>query len=185
MILAMIRHGQTDDNQKKLIQGRVDNPLNVFGKSQALKIGNTLKTQNINWDFIVSSPLSRAYETARIIKSTLNLEHQIDLNPMFVERDFGSLDGMSIKEAFPLIGNDYQAPDYENDQTLIQRVVSALKTLYQMHKEHHGILVTHSQVIKALLVYMHPDTYSFTNFTIENGQAVFIKVFEHGFELIQ
>ncbi len=60
MILAMVRHGQTHYNQKGIIQGRIDNPLNENGKHQAKALASFLKTKDLSFDALCSSPLSSA-----------------------------------------------------------------------------------------------------------------------------
>ena len=65
MKLYLVRHGETDWNKVKKIQGQVDIPLNQFGKHLAEETAEGL--HDIQFDLCISSPLSRAYETARII----------------------------------------------------------------------------------------------------------------------
>ena len=65
MKLYLVRHGETDWNKVKKIQGQVDIPLNQFGKRLAEETAEGLR--DIPFDLCISSPLSRAHETARII----------------------------------------------------------------------------------------------------------------------
>ena len=65
MKLYLVRHGETDWNKVKRIQGQVDIPLNQFGKRLAEETAEGLR--DIPFDLCISSPLSRAHETARII----------------------------------------------------------------------------------------------------------------------
>ena len=65
MKIYVTRHGQTELNAKKLMQGRSDNPLNDTGREQARAARE--KIGNIKFDALYSSPLSRAVETASII----------------------------------------------------------------------------------------------------------------------
>ena len=65
MKLYRVRDGETDWNKVKKIQGQVDIPLNQFGKHLAEETAEGL--HDIPFDLCISSPLSRAYETARII----------------------------------------------------------------------------------------------------------------------
>lgn len=96
MIVAFIRHGQTDWNRDGLLQGSSDIPLNDTGRAQARDAFMTLRSRP--WDAVVSSPLRRARETARIIAEGL----EIPLGPAYpglVERDYGSLEGTSAAAA--------------------------------------------------------------------------------------
>ena len=65
MKLWITRHGQTDYNKMKIMQGRVDKPLNETGIAQAHEIRKSL--EGITFDAVYSSPLSRAVKTAAII----------------------------------------------------------------------------------------------------------------------
>ena len=65
--LYLCRHGQTDWNAEKKIQGSVDRELNELGERQALLIGEALKTVDIT--LVASSPLSRAFRTADLAMS--------------------------------------------------------------------------------------------------------------------
>ena len=65
MMIYVTRHGQTDLNAKKLMQGRSDIPLNDTGRAQARAARE--KLGNIKFDAVYSSPLCRAVETASII----------------------------------------------------------------------------------------------------------------------
>ena len=66
MRMYITRHGQTDWNINHRLQGRTDIPLNALGKAQAVTCGEAL--QGVGIELIITSPLSRAYETAEIIR---------------------------------------------------------------------------------------------------------------------
>ena len=74
MKICLIRHGETDWNVIGKLQGREDIPLNENGKIQAQYCGKALK--NMVWTTIITSPLSRARQTAEIIAGVLNI-HEI------------------------------------------------------------------------------------------------------------
>ena len=58
--LYLLRHGQTEFNVKKLVQGRCDSPLTDLGRQQAAKAAAWLKARDVTPDKVVSSPLSPA-----------------------------------------------------------------------------------------------------------------------------
>jgi uncharacterized phosphatase len=96
MTVAFIRHGQTDWNRDGLLQGSSDIPLNDTGREQAHDAFMTLRSRP--WDAVVSSPLQRARETARIIADGLD----IPLGPAYpglVERNYGPFEGTSAADA--------------------------------------------------------------------------------------
>ena len=82
--ICLIRHGQTDWNKQKLIQGRIDNPLNKVGRENSKLSASKITSLNITWDEFLSSPLKRAYETAQIIKNELNFNKEIIIIPNFL-----------------------------------------------------------------------------------------------------
>ena len=65
MILYMIRHGETDFNRQRRIQGQSDIPLNAWGRELARRTGKGL--EDVRFDLVVTSPLIRAKETAQLI----------------------------------------------------------------------------------------------------------------------
>lgn len=177
MILAMVRHGQTDFNSRGLIQGLTDNPLDETGRLQAKNVVKTLNAEKESFDAFLSSPLSRALETAHIIAQALNYEKPIHVIQRFTERDFYHLDGLSIKEAMPLVNQkNYNYPGYEDDKKLIQRVVKETFKLAALYRNQKILCVAHSHVIKSLLAYIDPVTYSYTNYSINNGDILYFKI---------
>jgi uncharacterized phosphatase len=177
MILAMVRHGQTAYNAKRLVQGRVNNALNDTGKKQALDLSSVLLKKNEVFDRVLSSPLSRALETAFIINQALNIGKPIFIVPNFTERDFNLLDGVGVDEAMSLIRQkDYTHDGYEMDKQLIYRVVNATLQLTKDFKNQTLLAVAHSHVIKALLVYVDPIRFSFTDYILNNGEIVYFEI---------
>ena len=85
-----LRHGETDWNASGLAQGRTDIPLNAIGRAQADAASRVLAECPI--DRIVSSPLSRARETASIVGDRLGLSDLV-LDPGLVEVSFGAEEG--------------------------------------------------------------------------------------------
>ena len=65
LILDIVRHGQTQGNAKQIVEGIIDTPLNEKGRQQAKYAGEWLK--NETYDFVFTSDLERAKETASII----------------------------------------------------------------------------------------------------------------------
>lgn len=96
MIVAFIRHGQTDWNREGLLQGSTDIPLNDTGREQARDALMTLRSRP--WDAVVSSPLRRARETAAIIAEGLGVELGRAYDDL-VERDYGALEGTPSADA--------------------------------------------------------------------------------------
>ncbi len=94
-ILFLFRHGETDWNREGRLQGHTDTPLNATGLAQAQVLGETLRTHRL--DAVVSSDLSRARTTARIVAETLGL-------PLFTdaglrETNVGAAEGLLWADA--------------------------------------------------------------------------------------
>ena len=179
MQLVMVRHGQTDYNAKRLVQGRINNPLNTHGKKQARELAQIFIDQQEKFTRIVSSPLSRALETANIIRKKLKLEEPIIVDHQLIERDFNELDGLSVDIAMPLIKKEgYTHPGYEMDDVLINRVTKAVKKLSTRFVNQNVLCVVHSHVIKALLVHVNPNEFSFADYLLQNGDVIYFEV-EH------
>nr|WP_206686631.1 MULTISPECIES: histidine phosphatase family protein [Microbacterium] len=97
--MTLVRHGETDWNLNRLIQGSTDIPLNDTGRAQARATALRLREQLTGHDPVVvaSSDLSRAHETARIIAAELEASapHQY---PALRERGYGEAEGMDVHE---------------------------------------------------------------------------------------
>lgn len=91
----IFRHGQSTYNVDGRIQGQTnDSVLTDLGKSQALKLGEKLKGRGI--EVIISSPLTRAMQTAEMVNKNLNVPVVADEH--FIEVDVGIVEGMAYKD---------------------------------------------------------------------------------------
>ncbi|GFI43219.1 phosphoserine phosphatase 1 [Lachnospiraceae bacterium] len=95
MKLYIVRHGETEWNKAHKIQGKVDIPLNEFGRKLARKTAEGLKA--INFDLCYSSPLSRARETAELILA--GRLTQIIEDERIMEMAFGEYEGRCCSES--------------------------------------------------------------------------------------
>ncbi len=181
---CLIRHGQTAVNNLKKIQGRKDNLLNDTGRNQALQTGLYLKNNDSNWDYIYSSPLSRAYETACIIKDSISFFNDVIKDSSFIERDFGDAEGMPITdEIFSYILRD-DVPNLEKSFEIQKRVVDGILKLCKKHPGKRILIVAHSHTIKALLTHLDKNrtfldplfNCSMSYFIEENGTLKIDKV---------
>jgi probable phosphoglycerate mutase len=96
--LTLVRHGETDWNARRLIQGSTDIPLNDTGRAQALEAAEHLRTRLDGGPVVVSSSdLSRAQETAAIIAHALGVEEP-RAYPQLRERGYGEAEGVGVDE---------------------------------------------------------------------------------------
>ena len=75
--LYIIRHGQTEMNQRQVLQGRSDLPLNAAGEAQARQAAERLK--GVRFDHVFTSPLQRAVQTARILVPAASCHQEPDI----------------------------------------------------------------------------------------------------------
>ena len=101
--ILLVRHGETDWNAERRVQGKTDRPLNDTGRVQARALAAQLAAVPIA--AVYSSDLSRALETARIVADARDL--RVTPDPDLRERDFGTWEGLTdveILERFPSHG---------------------------------------------------------------------------------
>lgn len=142
-LLALVRHGQTDWNLHDLLQGSSDIPLNATGRAQATQAG--LLLSDASWDRIVTSPLQRAVETARIIAEICGVD-SVDVDPALVERDYGAAEGMTREQATLQFGTDW--PGEESYEDLTVRAVAAVDAIASRYPGQRLILATHGTFIR-------------------------------------
>lgn len=97
--LFIVRHGQTDHNVQKILQGHRDVPLNKTGREQAARLGRYWQRNGLQIDRVVSSDLSRCQETARIICGENDARVPLEFTAGLRERNMGPIEGMRIDEA--------------------------------------------------------------------------------------
>ena len=115
MQILLTRHGQTEWNVLKKVQGKVDIELNATGIKQAEE--TALKLKNTAIDIIISSPLKRARQTAEIINKETNLPIIID--ERISERDFGEFEGKNRNEfSFEDFWSYKKAENYEKAEKI-------------------------------------------------------------------
>lgn len=157
--LWLVRHGESRGNLEQRIQGWDDSPLTDLGREQARLAAERLQ-QEASISAVVSSPLRRAAETAKIIGQTLGVAVRFDerLN----EYNFGPLNGMTredIAKYYPQVPAAWKAnefwdplPGEEGDPALEARVKAAIDDILDgMIEETAVAVVTHGGVLNACL----------------------------------
>ncbi|MFH1244220.1 MAG: histidine phosphatase family protein [bacterium] len=157
-IIHLIRHGETDWNIGNRMLSHTDIPLNRNGRKQATLLTQTLS--DLPFDVVVSSDLSRALETARIVKGDRQI--RIITTPQLREKDYGELEGLTVAEVaamnLEITGQSMEQafaakhhPSMESDQEVAARALSYLSESWL--EQYTSILaVTHSGVIRSLLI---------------------------------
>jgi broad specificity phosphatase PhoE len=153
--LYLVRHGETEWNAARRIQGRTDIPLNDTGREQARQAAELLARRR--WQGVYTSPLGRAHETARIIADRLGLAGVTDIDAL-VERDYGEAEGMGFDEIEALYPEGVRAPGQETREEVAARVVPALLELAERHPGERLVIVSHGGAIRAVLQTAEPGS---------------------------
>lgn len=158
-IIYIVRHGETEWNTKKLIQGHGDSPLTKDGVKQAEKLGKELK--KIKFDLVFSSDLLRAKKTAEIIAAEHNLA--VETTQLLRERNFGDFEGKSVQllKSFDNLIKSFtheqkfkykSFPNIESDEEIAMRLITFLRKSAVSHPGKKILAVTHGGTMKALLI---------------------------------
>ena len=149
MKLYVVRHGETIWNVENRVQGITDIPLTDKGRLDATLLKDLVK--DINIDVVISSPLNRAIETAKILtdnKLPINTDDRIK------ERDWGLNEGANIDDVdkwdcWDVILNT-RVQNIESIQDFMYRVSNFLEDIKVRYKDKNVLVVTHSAVIRVI-----------------------------------
>ncbi|HEX4442980.1 MAG TPA: histidine phosphatase family protein [Galbitalea sp.] len=169
--LYLVRHGETDWNAARRIQGRTDIPLNELGREQATTTGRLLARRS--WDGLVSSPLIRAFETAEIIGAEVGM-NTVETLEAIAERNYGEAEGLDYERIERMFPGDTPVPGRETHQQVADRVLPALLKLASGRPGESLIVVSHGGVIRSVLNAVDPGV---SHGRITNGSV-------HSFELV-
>ncbi|WP_217183857.1 histidine phosphatase family protein [Streptomyces sp. AC495_CC817] len=174
-LLTLVRHGQTDWNLAKRIQGTTDIALNDTGRADARwaagRLGGTTHHT------IYASPLVRARETAEIIAAELGLDAPTLVHDVR-EREFGEGEGMLVADYIRTYG-DWHA-EVPGAETLEQVGVRAMAALHRIAREARRrsaptaesvIVVTHGGVIRSLIDHVSGGTLPRLGDVLANGSV--------------
>lgn len=144
--LYLMRHGQSEANANHIVAGSHDSPLSDLGRAQAAYAGDTAK-RYFHFDLIVSSPMSRCVETARIVAERIGYDPaHILIMEALRERNLGEVEGQDYAHAPHHNGNYEDAenvPGVEPITDLLQRMQGALGQLHARPQQ-HILVVAHN-----------------------------------------
>ncbi|MEP6481937.1 MAG: histidine phosphatase family protein [Rhodoglobus sp.] len=178
MLLYLVRHGETDWNLERRIQGSTDISLNATGREQAAATGALLARRT--WDAVIASPLSRAFETASIIAAAVGLPAPA-ADPALVERNYGAAEGLTDRQIDEQYPADAPVPGRETRDAVVLRVLPALMRIAETHPGQSVIVVSHGGVIRSVLNAIDPNN---QHGVISNGSVHSIRHDEGSFRLI-
>lgn len=159
-IIYLTRHGQTEWNIERRLQGRGNSPLTEAGIERAKELKERIK--DIDIDYIYSSPIERALDTANIIKGEKNIEVITDEGLM--EMCFGDYEGRKTDEVMSenpswnidlIMHGDVQlcAPNGEDLASVRARVAETMDRIIEENRGKSILIVTHGITLKALMYY--------------------------------
>lgn len=142
-MIYFIRHGESEANLKHVFAGQKDNSkLTEKGVEQARAEGGKIKELGFGVDVIVSSPLVRAYDTAKIVAEAIGYSGKIVIDDRITEYDMGSLTGTPMHQISSKML--VSAQNAEDPTAFYDRVQSALKEWNA--KEGNILFVSHAGV---------------------------------------
>lgn len=159
--LYLLRHGQTEFNVKKLVQGRCDSPLTVLGHQQARAAAAWLKAHGVVPDKVVSSPLGRAMDTASLVATEL-LGPDAAVEPCegIIERCYGTFEE-GPHDALPTDvwdpGEDLIPFGGEGSHALQERMVATLTNLMSAKDTETLLAVSHGSASRQFIKAAAPE----------------------------
>ena len=142
-VLFLVRHGETVDNARQIMQGQTQGYLNEKGREQARVVAERLAAESI--DAIVASDLQRAIQTAEMIAEPHGLP--VVTTPLLRERDWGGFTGRFI----PDLKGEVWPDDIESEEALLARARTFLIYITATYPGKRVVAVGHGIFNKAIL----------------------------------
>ena len=173
MNLYVVRHGETIWNKEHKVQGITDIPLTDAGRSQAKQLQELVKKLDI--DVVISSPLIRARETAKIL---VDSKLPINTDDRIKERDWGLNEGADINlvdkwDCWDIILNT-KVQNIEPIQDFMYRISDFIEDIKMRYKNKNVLVVTHSAVSRVIhyLLGTIPEDGELTKIDIPNLRII-------------
>ncbi len=149
MKLYVVRHGQTDKNVLGLVQGNTESDLTEKGKEEAKALQELVSTLDI--DVVVSSPLRRALDTAKLIT---NNKYDIIVDERLIERDYGLSEGKPVDEELTIKYWDFKLNtdinEVEKIKDLMFRITEFIEDMRNKYEDKNVLVVAHSAILRAI-----------------------------------
>ncbi|MBC8257893.1 MAG: histidine phosphatase family protein [SAR324 cluster bacterium] len=173
--LILIRHGETEWNAQRRMQGHSNSDLSDVGQAQIEALGQWMK--NVSFDQIYSSDTLRAQQTAEAITQFSN--HTLQIDQRLREKNLGVFEGLTTDEAreshpeifrlFKTAGSNYVIDEGESTQQLLDRALDFIEEIRLRHPEERVVLVTHGGIVRVLMKHtLGLSLDAPTNFLIKN-----------------
>lgn len=155
--IILIRHGETEWNSQKRMQGHSNSDLSEVGRGQIQALGELMK--NVSFDHIYSSDSLRTSQTAEAI--TQYSGHKIQFDQRIREKNLGVFEGLTSTEAkerhpevyrlFKTAGANYVIDEGESTQQLLERALEFIEEIRLRHPQERVVMVTHGGVVRVLM----------------------------------
>ena len=177
-MIYFIRHGQTNWNIEKKLQGQTDIPLNNSGRKQAEEAAEEI-VKKLKIDRIISSDLSRAIETAEIINKRIGVK--ITLDKRLREENYGEYEGRQVAditvEQWNILNETPEKVKAESRKQLYERAKDFINNFKDVG---NTLIVTHAALLRMILYYSqnkegyNKDSYSkfAENLIINNAKVI-------------
>ena len=150
--MLLLRHGQTDANANRVLQGHLPTPLNALGLLQAHRLAARVARHVPTVTGLISSDLRRAAQTAEPVAAACGLA--VSYDPAWRERGFGSFEGRLVgeRDTWRAAHGDSDPPGAESLTDFRSRVRDALQSVPDRFRGHRCVaVVTHGGPIGVLL----------------------------------
>ncbi len=184
--LILIRHGKTHANVAGRWEGWSDSTLTPLGQAQADTVARRLASEYDKVAALYTSPLQRAFQTARIIGAALGLQ------PVSVDNlreiNFGKLNGITLKKMetqhpalFARWKNkadmEFKWPEGEQRTGFFRRVAHACDSILAIHPDDSVVIVSHGGTLRACLAHLLPEQMGeWWNYTLDNCGITHVSV---------
>ena len=155
--IILIRHGETEWNSQKRMQGHSNSDLSEVGRGQIQALGELMK--NVSFDHIYSSDSLRTSQTAEAI--TQYSGHKIQFDQRIREKNLGVFEGLTSTEAkerhpevyrlFKTAGANYVIDEGESTRQLLERALEFIEEIRLRHPQERVVMVTHGGVVRVLM----------------------------------
>ena len=195
--LTLVRHGQSDWNNKNLFTGWENPGLTKKGVEEAHKTGNLLKEENKNYSYLFTSILDRAINTADIILEELGIgQINVIRDQALNERDYGELTGLNKDAARKKWGEDQvhiwrrsfdvPPPGGEGLKDTAERVIPYFrdKILPLLIEDNNILISAHGNSLRALVMHIEGlSSEEILTREIATGQPISYEFFDGKFKL--
>jgi len=182
-MIYIIRHGQTELNNRQVLQGRSDLPLNAQGIAQAEAAARRFRERDVIFNRVLSSPLKRAVQTAQIIAPGIAVE----TDDRLTEMDYGPYEGMDLNAPVPELlafFSDFNHNPAPKGMEPLESVVARTGAFMEALRDCKGniLISTHAIAMKGILEYLTPGSNggywpkhigNCAVYTVEQGHAGF------------